>query len=239
MLVVSYLRDARDVVLAVLVQAFMCARTRQRRAPVSRASARCARSLARPRARPAARLAQVGLFYGWMRLRTPRTASPPTDAPWSGDYAPSDDVPVSFIVPVRDERARDRAHAARARARVRRDARDALEVVVVDAGCSDDTMAVVARVAADRAVALPRVVATAVAAGRRARAGDRGGCARGARRRRARLRSTPTRVLPRARARALVRDALGRERACVLCAFRSRADRDEARALTASPALAA
>jgi hypothetical protein len=33
MLVVSYLRDARDVVLAGLVQAFMCARTRQRIAP--------------------------------------------------------------------------------------------------------------------------------------------------------------------------------------------------------------
>ena len=170
-----------------------------------------------------------------MRLRTPRTASPPTDAPWSGDYAPSDDVPVSFIVPVRDEAAAiERTLRALARA-CDGYARDALEVVVVDAGCSDDTMAVVARVAADRAAALPRVVATASPpAGGRGPAINAG--VRAARGDGVLVFVHADTRLP-ARAPALVRDALGRERACVLCAFRFATDRDEARALGGVAAL--
>eukprot|EP00928_Gymnodinium_smaydae_P039945 TRINITY_DN27178_c0_g1_i1.p1 TRINITY_DN27178_c0_g1~~TRINITY_DN27178_c0_g1_i1.p1 ORF type:complete len:347 (+),score=64.42 TRINITY_DN27178_c0_g1_i1:57-1043(+) len=80
-------------------------------------------------------LLQCGFFYWLMRFRQKRsvTAVPPLPAKASGL--------LSVVVPARNE-----AHSIEACIRSVLDgAEDAVEVVVVDAGCTDETMAIVTR----------------------------------------------------------------------------------------------
>ena len=114
-------------------------------------------------------LLQVGVFYLLLRLRTPRLSRAERDAWRSPPSTPPRSI--SVIVPAYNE-ARVVGACLAALARNATDL-GAVEVIVVDAGCTDGTMATVAAVGDPLAARLRTTAAPAGGRGRAVNAGVR------------------------------------------------------------------